>query len=138
VPLTPTNFVGTSSGDVPSPNPSAILSHLAGGGKLGDDPNRQHGHVHSSMDGDRFALGTVIPTYPSRLRDAPHQPELESATLQYVNLSCFTPSVAPASMAAQCDTAFFSAVTKLAPSGMVYARIFSAMPAVISWSGRRL
>src|ERR1700730_13753670 len=117
------NFVGNFIWDVPSPkSSSAILSHLAGGWELGAILTGSTGTPFIvAMDGDpiRIKNGDSL-TFPSRLPGCnPINPNWK-ATLQYVNLSCFTPPVAPASMAAQCDTAFFSAVTKPAPSGMVY------------------
>jgi hypothetical protein len=117
------NFVGNFIWDVPSPKSgSAILSHLAGGWELGAILTGSTGTPFIvAMDGDpiRIKNGDSL-TFPSRLPGCnPINPNWK-ATLQYVNLSCFTPPVAPASMAAQCDTTFYSAVTKPAPSGMVY------------------
>jgi hypothetical protein len=118
------NFVGNFIWDVPSPkSSSAIVSHLAGGWELGAILAASTGTPFIvAMDGDpiRIKNGDSL-TYPSRLAGCnPINSNWKSNGLQYVNLSCFTPPVAPASMAAQCDTAFYSAVTKPAPSGMVY------------------
>ena len=117
------NFVGNFIWDIPSPkSSSAILSHLAGGWELGAILTASTGTPFTvAMNGDpiRIKNGDSL-TYPSRLAGCnPINPNWK-ATLQYVNVDCFTPPVAPVSMAGQCDTAFYSGVTKAAPSGFVY------------------
>ena len=117
------NFVGNFIWDVPSPkSSSAIVSHLAGGWELGTILSASTGTPFIvAIDGDpiRIKNGDSL-TFPSRLPGCNPINSNWKATLQYVNVACFTPPIAPASMAAQCDTAFYSAVTKPAPSGMVY------------------
>jgi hypothetical protein len=117
------NFVGNFIWDVPSPkSPSALVSHLAGGWELGAILTASTGTPFTvAMNGDpiRIKNGDSL-TYPSRLAGCNPINSDWKATLQYVNVACFTPPVAPASMAAQCDTAFYSGVTKPAPSGTVY------------------
>jgi carboxypeptidase family protein len=117
------NFVGNFIWDVPSPKSSSeIVSHLAGGWELGAILTASTGTPFIvAMNGDpiRIKNGDSL-TYPSRLAGCSAINSNWKATLQYVNVACFTPPVAPASMAAQCDTAFYSGVAKPAPSGMVY------------------
>jgi hypothetical protein len=118
------NFVGNFIWDVPSPkSSSAILSHVAGGWELGGILTASTGTPFVlAMDGDpiRINNGDSI-DYPSRLTGcSPINSNWKSNGLQYINFGCFTPPVAPASMAAQCDQVFFSGVTKPAPSGTVY------------------
>jgi hypothetical protein len=118
------NFVGNFIWDVPSPkSSSAILSRLAGGWELGAILTASTGTPFVvAMDGDPIQIknGDSL-DYPSRLPGCSAiNSNWKSNNLQYVNVGCFTPPVAPTSMAAQCDTAFFSAVTKPAPSGTVY------------------
>ena len=117
------NFVGNFIWEVPSPkSSSAIVSHLAGGWELGAILTASTGTPFIvAMDGDpiRIKNGDSL-TFPSRLAGCNPINGNWKATLQYVNVDCFTPPVAPASMAAQCDTAFYNAVTKPAPSGTVY------------------
>jgi hypothetical protein len=117
------NFVGNFIWAIPSPkSSSAILSHLAGGWEVGAILTASTGTPFVvAMNGDpiRIKNGDSL-TYPSRLAGCnPINPNWK-ATLQYVNVDCFTPPVAPVSMAAQCDTVFYSGVTKAAPSGTVY------------------
>jgi hypothetical protein len=117
------NFVGNFIWEVPSPkSSSAIVSHLAGGWELGGILTASTGTPFIvAMDGDpiRIKNGDSL-TYPSRLAGCnPINANWKSNALQYVNVACFTPPVAPISMAAQCDTAFYSGATA-APSGMVY------------------
>jgi hypothetical protein len=118
------NFVGNFIWDVPSPkSSSAIVSHLAGGWELGGILTASTGTPFVvAMDGDpiRIKNGDSL-TYPSRLAGCnPINSNWKSNGLQYVNVGCFTPPIAPLSMAAQCDTVFYSAVTNPAPSGTVY------------------
>ncbi len=118
------NFVGNFIWDVPSPKSgSAILSRVAGGWELGGILTASTGTPFIvAMDGDpiRIKNGDSL-TYPSRLPGCSAiNSNWKSNGLQYVNVACFTPPVAPASMAAQCDQVFFSAVTRPAPSGTVY------------------
>jgi hypothetical protein len=118
------NFVGNFIWDVPSPkSSSAILSHLAGGWELGGILTASTGTPFVvAMDGDpiRINNGDSI-DYPSRLPGCnPINSNWKSNGLQYVNVACFTPPVAPASMAAQCDQLFFTGAPPSPPSGTVY------------------
>jgi hypothetical protein len=117
------NFVGNLIWDVPSPkSSSAIVSHLAGGWELGGILAASTGTPFVvAMGGDPIQIknGDSV-DYPSRLSGCnPINSNWKSNGLQYVNVACFTPPVAPASMAAQCDQLFFSGVPS-PPSGMVY------------------
>jgi len=117
------NFVGNFIYDVPSPKSgSAILSRVAGGWELGAILTASTGTPFIlAMDGDPIQIknGDSL-TYPSRLRGCSAiNSNWKSNALQYVNLNCFTPPIAPASMAAQCDQSVFSAAAP-APTGMVY------------------
>ena len=117
------NFVGNFIWDVPSPkSSSAILSHLAGGWELGGILTASTGTPFIvAMGGDPIAIknGDSL-TYPSRLPGCnPINPNWK-ATLQYVNVNCFTPPVAPNSMAAQCATNSYPGAASAARSGTVY------------------
>jgi len=117
------NFVGNLIWDVPSPKSnSAIVSHLAGGWELGGILTASTGTPFIvAMDGDPIAIknGDSL-TYPSRLPGCNPINSNWKATLQYLNLSCFSPPFAPASMAAQCATNSYPAAASPAPSGTVY------------------
>jgi hypothetical protein len=73
------------------------------------------------MGGDPIAIknGDSL-TYPSRLAGCNPINSDWKATLQYLNLSCFTPPTAPSSMAAQCATNSYPGAASAAPSGRVY------------------
>jgi hypothetical protein len=121
------NFVGNFIWDVPSPkSDSAILSHLAGGWQLGAIFTASTGTPFIvAMDGDPIGIknGDSL-TYPSRLPGCnPINSNWKSNNLQYLNLSCFRPPFAPASMAAQCATNSYPAAVAaglLPPSGTIY------------------
>jgi hypothetical protein len=116
------NFVGNFIWEVPSPkSSSALLKHVAGGWELGAILTASTGTPFVvAMDGDPIQIknGDSI-TYPSRLAGCNTINPNWKATLQYVNVDCFTPPIAPVSMAAQCDQLLYSGA-KPAPSGMVY------------------
>jgi hypothetical protein len=118
------NFVGNFIWEVPSSkSSSAIVSHLAGGWELGGILTASTGTPFTvAMGGDPIAIknGDSL-TYPSRLAGCnPINANWKSNGLQYVNVGCFTPPVAPVSMAAQCATNSYPGAANAAPSGTVY------------------
>jgi hypothetical protein len=116
------NFVGNWIWQVPSPrSSSAILSHVAGGWELGGILTASTGTPFTLvMGGDPLGQNSGDPfDYPSRLPGCnPINSNWKSNGLQYVNVGCFTPAVAPVSMAAQCNS--FSGAASPPPSGTVY------------------
>jgi len=116
------NFVGNFIWDVPSPkSSSAIVSRLAGGWELGGILTASTGTPFTLfMDGDPLGQNSTDPfDYPSRLPGCnPINSNWKSNGLQYVNVACFTPPVAPVSMAAQCNS--FSGAASPPPNGTVY------------------
>lgn len=115
------NFVGNFIWDVPSPKSSSVIvSRLAGGWELGGILTASTGTPFTLiMDGDPLGQNSTDPfDYPSRLPGCnPINSNWKSNNLQYINLSCFTPPIAPVSMAAQCNS--FSGAAP-PPSGTVY------------------
>jgi hypothetical protein len=117
------NFVGNWIWQVPTPKfSSAILSHVVGGWEVGGILTASTGTPFTlAMDGYPIFInnGDSI-TYPSRLAGCDPINSNWKATLQYVNVACFTPPTAPASMAAQCATNSYPNAAALPPSGMIY------------------
>ena len=118
------NFVANLIWQAPSSKfDSSIVNHVLGGWELGAILTASTGTPFVVvMDGDPIQIknGDSV-TYPSRLPGCnPINSNFKSNGLQYVNVSCFTPPVAPISMAAQCDTQFYSGATSSAPAGTVY------------------
>jgi len=70
------------------------------------------------MGGDPLGQNNTVPQdVPNRLTGC--SPINPGNVANYINVSCFSPPTAPASMAAQCDPQSFSAAPP-APSGQVY------------------
>ena len=118
------NFVGNVIWQAPSPKfDSSIVNHILGGWEFSAILTASTGTPFVVvMDGDPIQIknGDSV-TYPSRLAGCnPINSNFKSNGLQYVNVSCFTPPVAPVSMAAQCDQQFYSGAIAPAPAGTVY------------------
>lgn len=115
------NFVANAIWDAPGPKPgSSALSYVLGGWELGAIITSSTGSPFTVvMGGDPLGQKSSDPfDIPSRIAGCNRVSPNYRTTLQYVNLSCFTPPTAPASMAAQC--APFSGAPGPAPSGQVY------------------
>ncbi|NDQ55497.1 MAG: TonB-dependent receptor plug domain-containing protein [Acidipila sp.] len=118
------NFVANLIWQAPSPKfDSSIVNHVLGGWEFGAILTASTGTPFVLvMDGDPIKIknGDSV-TYPSRLAGCnPINSNFKSNNLQYVNVSCFTPPVAPVSMAAQCDQLSYSGAAAPPPAGTVY------------------
>ena len=115
------NFIGNWIWNIPGPkSSSAIVTHLTGGWQaggiitvstgtpftvqMGTDPLGLIGGTGNELASQFAGCNPVNPNYRT--------------TLQYLNLSCFTPAVAPASFISQC--ANFPNAPNPPPGGMVY------------------
>lgn len=116
------NFVGNLIWKVPSPKYSSwALSSLTGGWELGGILTTSTGTPFTLlMGGDPLGQGSTDPfDYPSRLGNCNAiNSNWKKNGLQYVNTNCFTPAIAPTSMAKEC--APFVGAASAAPSGTVY------------------
>ena len=118
------NFVANLIWQAPSPKfDSSIVNHILGGWEFGAILTASTGTPFVLVvDGDPIKIkngDSVI--YPTRLTGCnPINSNFKSNNLQYVNVSCFTPPVAPISMAAQCDQLSYSGAAVPAPAGTVY------------------
>jgi hypothetical protein len=114
------NFVGNWIWDVPSPKSSAILNRVAGGWQLGGIVTASTGSPFTIlMGGDPLGEKNTDPfDFASQISGCNPVKANYRSTLQYLNLSCFTPPVAPAQFASQC--ANFSGAASPPPAGMVY------------------
>jgi hypothetical protein len=103
---------------------TGVESKILGGWQLGGIVTAQTGSPFTPVvNGDPFkrASGDANVDYVNLLPGCnPINPNWKSQGLQYLNLSCFTPPTAPASMAAQCTANSFSSAGPAAPSGQVY------------------
>ena len=118
------NFVGNWIWDVPSPpkSASAIVSRLGGGWELGGIITASTGSPFTPiLGGDPLGQNSSDPfDFPSRVQGCNPVAANYRSTLQYLNLSCFTPPTAPASFTPQC--ADFTGAATPPPSGLVYCR----------------
>jgi hypothetical protein len=116
------NFVANWIWDVPSPkSASGIVGHLAGGWEVGGIITASTGSPFTVViGGDPLGQNSSDPfDFPSRVTGCnPVNANFKTQGLQYLNLSCFTPPVAPASFASQCGR--FPGAAAPAPSGTVY------------------
>jgi hypothetical protein len=103
---------------------TGVESKILGGWQVGGIVTAQTGSPFTPViNGDPFKRASGDPNvdYVNRLPGCnPINPDWKSQGLQYLNLSCFTPPTAPASMAAQCTAGSFSSAASAAPSGQVY------------------
>jgi hypothetical protein len=105
--------------DIPTPNNwGGIASHVLGGWEVGGILTAHTGvPVTPLMGGDPLGqLNTVSQDVPNRLTGC--SPTNPGNVTNYINVSCFGPPAAPASMSAQC--APFTDAATSAPSGQVY------------------
>ena len=117
------NFVGNWIWDIPSPkSASRIKSRLEGGWELGGIITASTGSPFTPiLSGDPLGQNSSDPfDFPNRIPGCNPVAANYRSTLQYLNLSCFTPAAAPASFAAQC--ADFTGAAAPPPSGAVYCR----------------
>ena len=117
------NFVGNWIWDIPSPkSASGIKSHLEGGWELGGIITASTGSPFTPiLSGDPLGQNSSDPfDFPNRIPGCDPVAANYRSTLQYLNLSCFTPAIAPASFTAQC--ADFTGAAAPPPSGTVYCR----------------
>jgi hypothetical protein len=117
------NFVGNWIWDVPSPkSTSGIKSRLEGGWELGGIITASTGSPFTPvLAGDPLGQNSSDPfAFPNRVPGCNPVAANYRTTLQYLNLSCFTPATAPASFTAQC--ANFTGAAAPPPSGTVYCR----------------
>ena len=117
------NFVGNWIWDIYSPKTvSGIASRLASGWELGGIISASTGSPFTPiLGGDPLGQNSSDPfDFPSRAPGCNPVATNYRSTLQYLNLSCFTPTTAPASFTAQC--ADFTGAAAPPPSGQVYCR----------------
>ena len=110
---------------VPSPkSESQVLSHLAGGWELDGIFAVNTGTPFTmAMGGDALGEKNGAPAdFPNRIRGCNLYNANWKTNLEFVNVNCFTPPTAPASMAGQCATNSFLAAPVAAPSGTVYCQ----------------
>lgn len=116
------NFVSNWIWELPSMKSSSwIQSSVVNGWQLGGILTASTGTPFTLlMGGDPLGQKSTEPfDYPSRLPNCnPIGSDWKKNSLQYVNTSCFTPPVAPASMASQC--APYTGPASPAPGGTVY------------------
>jgi hypothetical protein len=118
------NFVTNAVWTLPSPKSNQVLKYVAGGWELNGIFIASTGAPFTMViGGDALGQKNGTPVdFPDRIPGCNLYNSNWKASLEFVNLNCFTPATAPASMAAQCATNSFLAAPVAAPSGTVYCQ----------------